>query len=365
MNLAIVRLYCGKSGQKDFYNLQELGLAKALVNYGIKVYIIMLDDKIREKKEEFISQDITIVYVPSKKIANHGLFNCKILLEYDIDIVHLQSDNQIFAPHVMKFCKSYGIECYNYVGTLYSDSSNIIKRKLMNLVSIRNAKYFKLFTTFVKTPDVQKQLEIKNIEAKVVPVGLDIDIIPNINESKEELRVRLGFPVEKKILIFVGRLENYKKPFDAIEFIKSLNDEYILIIIGKGSLKDAIFAKIKEYNIEEKIRYFEAVPNKEIHEYYKLSDFFVNFNDKEIFGMSILEAMYQECVVIAKEAPGPSFIIENGVSGFIVNNSEDMANLVSYLPSEIGRNAHNRIISKFNWNVAAADIYNIRKVKES
>lgn len=365
MNLAMVRLYCGESGQIGFYNMQELGLAKALVKHGLNVYIMILNNKIHEVKEERISTNITIVYVPAKKIANHGLFNCKILLEYHIDIVHLQSDNQIYAPYVMKFCENQDIECYNYVGTLYTDSSNIIKRKVMNLVTIRNAKYFKKFTTFAKTPTVQKQLEFKNVEAKVVPVGLDIDIIPDIKESKEELRVKMGLPVEKKILIFVGRLENYKKPFDAIKLIKSLNDDYILIMIGKGSLKDAIFEKIKEYDIEEKILYFEALPNNEIHEYYKLSDFFVNFNDKEIFGMSILEAMYQECVVIAKEAPGPSFIIENGISGYIVNHLEDMATLVNNLPPEIGRNAYERIISKFNWNVAAVEICNIKKVQES
>lgn len=362
MNLAMVRLYCGESGQIGYYNMQELGLAKALVKNGMKVFILLLNTEISEIKEEYISKNITIVYVPAKKIANHGLFNCKIFLDYKIDIVHLQSDNQIFAPQVMKFCKNHGIECYNYVGTLYSDSSNAFKRKVMNFVSNRNVRYFKKFTTFSKTPTVQKQLEMKDVDAKVVPVGLDIDIIPNIRESKEGLRIRFGFPIEKKILIFVGRLENYKKPLDAIELIKNLSDDYVLIIIGKGSLKGTMFSKIEEYDVKAKIRYIEAVPNNEIHEYYKLSDFFVNFNDKEIFGMSILEAMYQECVVIAKDAPGPSFIIENGISGFIVNNLEDMIALVNYLPSEIGWNAHNRIISKFNWTTTAAVLFHTSTV---
>ena len=365
MNLAMVRLYCGESGRLSYYNMQELGFAKAIAKCGIRVFILFLNHESREIQEEYISKNITIVHVPAKKIFNHGFFNTNLLLEYQIDVVHLQSDNQIYAPHVMKFCKNKDIKCYNYVGTFYTDSSNVIKRKVMNFVSNRNAKYFKKFTTFVKTPVVQKQLQLKGVEAKVIPVGLDIDIIPDIKESKEELRVKLGFPGDKKILIFVGRLETYKKPFDAIELIKSLNNEYILIMIGKGSLKDAIFEKIKQYDIEEKIRYFEAVPNKEIHEYYKLSDFFMNFNDKEIFGMSILEAMYQECVVIAKDAPGPSFIIENGISGYIVNDLEDMTSLANHLPSEIGRNARNRIITKFNWNAAATVIYHTSIVEQS
>lgn len=362
MNLAMVRLYCGESGQLGYYNLQELGLAKSLVTHGIHVYIMILNDKIRKIKEENILPNITVLYIPAKRVGNHGFFNCDILMKYQIDVVHLQSDNQLYAPHVMKFCKKQDIECYNYVGTFYSDSSNVVKRKVMNLVSNRNARFFRKFTTFSKTPAVQKQLEVKNVESKVVPVGLDINIIPNIKESKKELRVKFGFSEEKKILIYVGRLEKYKNPFEAIELIKRLNDEYILIMIGNGSLKSDILAKIKKYGIEDKVYCLESIPNKEIHEYYRLSDFFVNFNDKEIFGMSILEAMYQECIVIAIEAPGPSYIIENGVSGFIVNDFENMDSLVNYIPSEIGGNARDRITSKFNWNIAANIIYNMRKV---
>lgn len=41
--------------------------------------------------------------------------------------------------------------------------------------------------------------------------------------------------------------------------------------------------KIKEYGIEDRVSYIETIANKEIHQWYKLSDFFVNFNEKEVF----------------------------------------------------------------------------------
>ena len=237
MNLAMVRLYCGESGKMGFYNMQEIGLAKCFEKYGVSVYIFLPSNKINRLYENEISQGIKVINLPAKKILNHGFYNCKVLLDYNIDVVHLESDNQMYAPHVMNFCKRNNIKCYNYVGTLYSDSTNILKRKVMNLISSRNIRYFRRYTTFVKTPYVQNQLKEKAVEAKVIPVGLDIDMIPNIKESKEELRTRMGFPIDKKILIFVGRLEEYKKPFNAIELIKNLNDDYLLIIVGKGSIQ--------------------------------------------------------------------------------------------------------------------------------
>ena len=50
MNLAMVRLYCGESGQIGYYNMQELGFAKAIVKNGMKVFIILLNnEKVIEK----------------------------------------------------------------------------------------------------------------------------------------------------------------------------------------------------------------------------------------------------------------------------------------------------------------------------
>src|SRR5688572_29992528 len=108
----MIRLYCGGSGQKGFYNMQELGLAKAFIKMGIDVYIIMLSNKVKTTVEEKDPSGAILLTVPAKNIINHGFFNCSILTELKIDVVHLQSDNQIYAPHVMRFCHKKGIKCY-------------------------------------------------------------------------------------------------------------------------------------------------------------------------------------------------------------------------------------------------------------
>ena len=55
-------------------------------------------------------------------------------------------------------------------------------------------------------------------------------------------------------------------------------------------------------------------------EIYSVADIFINTNDKEIYGMSILEAMYCGCPVVAKRAPGPEFIVDNGQTGYVIDN---------------------------------------------
>ncbi len=103
--------------------------------------------------------------------------------------------------------------------------------------------------------------------------------------------------------------------------LKDIDNDYTLIIIGDGSLKDKITEKINKYKLENNVIMIDKVKNSEIHKYYKASDIFINFNENEIFGMSILEAMNQECKVIAASAPGPRSIIDNKVNGILIDNS--------------------------------------------
>lgn len=360
LNLAMIRLYCGDSGKMGFYNMQEIGFAKALINYYDHIYILLIDVELKEIKESKVTEFISILRIPGKKLFNHGVLSCNILLDYEIDVVHLQSDNQMYAPSVMKFCNKHGIKCYNYIGTIRSDSKNFIKRMIMKLISMHNIHYYKKFPVFTKTPDVKLELVEKKVSnVQVIPVGLDLDVIPNIDESKEELRKNKGISADKKVIIYVGRLEEYKNPFAAINLISNLSDEYYLILIGNGTLKNNILRKIDDLGVQSRVRYIEAVQNVDIHQYYKLSDFFVNFNSKEIFGMSILEAMYQRCIVVALEAPGPNYIVVNGITGYTLKSINDFSRIIlDHNDSSMGDNARRRIEENFTWESSAIQISN-------
>ncbi|HAT4169010.1 glycosyltransferase [Clostridium perfringens] len=365
MKLGIVRLYTGASGKLGYYNIQELGLAKALEKLGVSTYIFFLVDKKNQSEviEQSISNNIKIVYIPSFRIKNHGLISPEFLLNYNLDIVHLLSDNQIMASKYINFLKKNNIPFYSYIGTLNSDSNNFIKTKIMNILNKKNINAYRNSKVLAKTPDVKKVLLKNNIkDVKVIPVGLDLSIIPKEDKSIKELRMNLGLPEDKKILIFVGRLEEYKRPIRAIEILNKLLEKdknYYLVVVGKGPLKDVLFSRVKELNILNNVKFIEEVANKDVHKYYRASDVFLNLNENEIFGMSLLEAMYQECNVVALKAPGPNYIIEDGISGILVSDWElgDFADKIieSNKLTELGKSAKRRIEKYLNWDVIAKE----------
>ena len=76
--------------------------------------------------------------------------------------------------------------------------------------------------------------------------------------------------------------------------------------------------------------------------------------------MAILEAMYYENMVIALKAPGPSYIIEDGVSGYICKDDEEIIQrIVNEDKADIGSQAKDRILSNFMWEKSAQSIVSI------
>lgn len=357
MKIAILELYCGQSGKAGYYNSQEIGLAKAYARMGHKVYVVLPDRKAGKPDITPVAENITIVHVPARVIGVHSFYGLTCLKNWEIDLVHIDADNQIYAAHVMKYCQKHKIQFYNYVGTASSDTDSRIKKCLVNIMGKANIKMFRQTPTFAKTQAVRQALEQKGVKNAVVePVGLDFEIIPIIKESKAELRDRLHLPAEKKLLLFVGRLEEYKKPMEAVQLLGETDGGHALIMIGDGSLRKQILQQIESLGLQGKVIYIPQIPNAEIHQYYKAADCFVNFNDKEIFGMSILEAIYQGCPVVARHAPGPDTIIRQGFTGYLCDNLEEMARCVKTLDIRISDGIKEQIKERFSWDKVAKDI---------
>ncbi len=347
--LGFIELYCGKSGKRGFYNSQELGMARAMKYKGYKSVIFYPDTTLSSIVEENIEPYITIVYCPAKAIGVHSYYNWNVLLEYSIDIVQIGSDNQVFFPSLIRFCRKNNIKFYNYIGTIDSNTPGFIKGFASRILSQRNLNIYKQSKCFVKTKAVLSQLQQKGVsDICFLPVGLDISLIPAIAESKEQIKRGLGIPIEKETIIFVGRIDKYKRPLEIIKLMDSLSKNFFFIIIGTGSLNTSLQDELSNFSSGSYL-WIKQLPNNKIHKYYKACDYCVNFNESEIFGMSILEAMYHGCTVIANHAPGPDVIIQNGQSGWLVDDSTQTIALLSKNKKLCKETIQRRILDNFIW----------------
>lgn len=363
--LGIIRLYCGESGKLEYYNLQELGLAKEYVKNGYTVYIIILKKGNKKNEYKKINKKIYLIYPITLHIFNHGIFSVSIIRKLKLNLIHLNSDNQLLVPIVLCYCQKHGIEIYNYVGMLFPHNQNKIKKMLANLVAKNNIFFYKRFLTIAKTGLISEELSNRNVKnIPIVPVGLDVDDIPHEYISKQELKKNLNIPLDKKIILFIGRMQEEKNPIEALKLLRSLDKKYIMVMIGDGRLSGFVEKEIKCMSLEDRVYRILEVKNSEIYKYYRCADCYINLTKNEIFGMCILEAMYNRCIVIAFKAPGPCMIINNGGNGFLVNNIKEikflLENNINGLEI-IRQRAYEVVCNNYLWEHSYKQIQNIRK----
>jgi len=139
---------------------------------------------------------------------------------------------------------------------------------------------------------------------------------------------------EKRILS-VGRLEKQKN----YEFmIKSFeNSEYILDIVGDGSLKKDLILLSKKYNV--KLNLIGSLRNDELTSLYTEYKYFLIPSLYEGNPKVVLEAMAAGCIVIGNKIESLQEIINDGVNGFLFTPTKDeIINILEVLNKNIKLN---------------------------
>ncbi|WP_294539432.1 glycosyltransferase family 4 protein [uncultured Gemmiger sp.] len=361
LTIAIPQLYCGASGKKGAYNRQEVGLARALAAQGCRTVVLYPAVGAQDIETEEPAPGVKILYVPASAWRVHAFYSTwQPLLDEKVDAVHVMGDNSLGVPGLYRFCQEHGIFFYSQLGAVRSDARNPLVRAVMDLLCRRNLAIYRKTPTYAKTLAVQNTLEEMGVPcAGVLPVGLDTAIIPQVQGTKPELRAQLGLDPDAQILLFVGRLDTYKRPLDLVPLLAALPENWQAVVIGSGALAETLKGEMQAAGLDHRWVHIPSVPNTQVHAYYHACDVFVNFNDHEIFGMSLLEAMYAGCVPVARHAPGPDQIIEDGISGLLLDGGAEVFAAgvqAAACSAAMGQAARQRIREHFLWDNSARTV---------
>lgn len=355
LTVAIPQLYAGPSGAKGAYNRQEAGLARAFAVLGCRAFAVYPDVTGEHPTPETLAPNAQAVYLPAKRFGTHALYQSwQFLLDEKVDAVHVMGDTSLAVPGLEAFCRKHGIFFYSQLGAVASESENLAVRAAMDLLAHRNLAVYRRTPTYAKTPAVAAALEKRGIPcAGVLPVGLDTAMLP-APLSRAAARQKLGLDPAAKYLLFVGRIDAYKCPLDIAPVLAALPG-WQAVVIGTGALDAELDKRLADAGLKDRCRRILRLPNAEVQAYYAACDVFLNLNPDEIFGMSLLEAMYAGCPPVARPAPGPSFIIEDGVSGLLAESTAALAAAVQRAAArpELGAAAQKRINEHFLWTASA------------
>lgn len=356
MRIGLLVLSVGEFGNKGFYNLQEVGLGKAFGNDGHTVEIYKCVHKSKAGRTEEIAPNVTLHLIGANTLGNNAMFSCEKQLDRNLDVLVCFSDIQFWTTKVCKWAERNQILFIPYVGITHSTSPSLLKRGLINLLARSVFRTYRKTGVLAKTGTIEKELIAKGItDVRTVHVGIDFDLLHrDYDVPKQALLNELGLTPGLQYMLMVGRIESDRNPLDVVTVLDRLhqnNRNFRLIVIGKGSLKEALFASLSEKGLSDCVVYIPQVPNADIWKYYRAADALLSFSRTEIFGMSILEAMYYELPVFVIHAPGPDEIVIDGETGRLVDSPEDMAQAVlAERAGDIGKNGHRHVALHFSWS---------------
>lgn len=168
-------------------------------------------------------------------------------------------------------------------------------------------------------------------EEKLRKIFNPVDISMWGGWSQEEARKILEINTNKRIAIWHGRVDYYRKGLDILidawEKICNENGEenFELIILGSGVNSEMLRLRLAQSHVNNITWINEYINDrKKIYSYLKSADLYVFPSRNEGFPVAPLEAMACGLPLIAADAPGISDILQSGESsGGIVLKRED------------------------------------------
>lgn len=308
------------------YNVQETGLARALVRRGHTCGIVLYS-KEGKSYSEVLEEGIVVYHLRGFNILKNGIFIglSEIVKKYDViqtnEYDQIQSwmlyrkcfqkagkDKKIVVyhgPYYDKFNKGYNLRC-----------------KLFDILFLNHgSKYMDSVSCMTKSPQAAEFLISKGFR-NVTSVGVGIDPKPFENIGMIDQRIKL--PENKINILYVGKLEARRN----IDFLLGLYEElssdkrFYFTIIGTGEEEyvSKMMPRIMELKKSGCLQYYEKASQQELAKVYPTADLMLFPSNYDIFGMVLLEAMYFGCIVISSNNGGSGTLISSGDDGVICNS---------------------------------------------
>ena len=212
-------------------------------------------------------------------------------------------------------------------------------------------RWARLFGQFDKVVSpsrfIARRLEEAGVGNIVIcPLGVEIDTFRPDRRDRDWLLKKLGLPASARLLCFAGRPAREKNIDVLIEAVQRLGAPYHLVLVGAGAgmpAEDRVISLPYEANPKAVARIIASC------------DAFVHANDKEPFGLIVLEAMACGRPVVGVNAGGVAETVDDSV-GQLAGTADpaDYATAIEALFARdieaIGAAARAKAVDQFAWN---------------
>ena len=213
----------------------------------------------------------------------------------------------------------------------------------------------------------------------VIPMGVDIELFA----SGDPAQLRQQLADGELLILFVGRLVEKKGCQDLLEALSllpsPLRHRTTLWIIGDGDQKSQLEQTTKDLRLAQKVKFWGAISNHRLPEFYAAADLFVApsikaaSGDTEGQGVVILEAFASRACVLTTRVGGIDAIVRDDITGTLVppHQPQDLAVAMEKLLNDPGlraklaENAFQEVKERYHWKQVAAEFESLYRALQT
>ena len=240
----------------------------------------------------------------------------------DYDIIHIHSPNPLAEV----------LSLFTEKKTIIHWHSDIVKQKVtyqfykpIQQKILQKAK--KIIATSPQYLNTSDQLKDYKDKAVNIPLGLNTKRLEIEDENIEEFKKIKNKIDNKKIVLAVGRLVEYKGFEYLVEASRFLKDDIVVLIAGGGPLYDHLQNKINNLNLSNKVLLLGRINNVSV--FIKNSDLFClpSISRNESFGLVLVEALYfgKPLVTTNVDGSGMNYVNIHNKTGLVVPSKDPKA----------------------------------------
>ena len=273
-------------------------------NHELEMFYCSRDGQIREALYE---RDIS--FIPIKDITVDEVK--RVVKEYSPDIIHA---HDMRATYIAA-CATKRIPIISHIHNNNFDSRGLSKKSFAYLYAALKAKH--IFWVSDSSFNGYAFHNILKNKSEVLYNIINIqDLYNKMNLDKNDYDYDV---------VYLGRLTPPKNPYRLMNIFRKLIDaksDIKVAVIGTGELETEVHKLAKELKLELNVSFlgFQSNPYKMLHD----SKLMILTSLWEGTPMCVLEAMSLGVPIVSTPTDGVSVVIENGVTGFLSDNDEDL-----------------------------------------
>ena len=315
-----------------------------------------------------------VIAKTAKELLRLLFFFSRQLKRYSVFLIDYQFRIKRNAEKISELLKNLRIDLFYMNNQPSSNLEGIIASKMTGVSALQHSRIEATLNSFevkavnlwlkkmicvsegVKNSFVRQGID--KSKCVVVHNGIAIETVPNA--SRQDIRKMWGISDENILIGAVGSLIKRKRINDLIEAFAELyskfkiqNSKFKIMVIGDGTERENLQKEVLEKRLQDKV-VFTGFQSDAIS-YINALDILVMASEKEGLPRVILEAMLMGKPVIACDIAGPSELIVDGETGFLVpvGQTKAIANAMlsltkdSALRDQMGEKAKERVTRNF------------------